>query len=91
MKIILLLSLLVLCTSKNHACLDSTKIKDRNICIYETFDTNYYRPCPFGEICSGKPEGGDDSLTYCIKTNIPKFYDEYCDLDDECNALQEGV
>ena len=84
MKIILLLSLLVLCTSKNYACLNSTRIKDRNVCIYETYDTNYYRPCPTGEVCSGKPEGGDDSLTYCEKRSTSKYHDEYCDIDAEC-------
>ena len=82
MKISLLLSLLVLCTSKNLACLDSTKIKDRNICIYETFDTIYYRPCPFGEVCSRKFRGR--AITYCEKRNILKFHDEYCDIDAEC-------
>jgi hypothetical protein len=82
MKIILFLSLLVLCTSKNHACLNSTKIKDRNVCIYETDDTIYYRPCPFREVCM-RP-GTDDSLTYCQKLNILKYHDEYCNIDAEC-------
>ena len=84
MKIILFLSLVVLCTSKNHLCLNSTKIKDRNVCIYETDDTNYYRPCPLGEVCSRKAIGSDNSLTYCEKFNTLKYHDEHCDIDAEC-------
>ena len=87
MKIIFLLSLLVLCTSKNYAnyaCLDSSMIKDEKICRYDTPDTIYFRPCPFREICEGRPKGGDESLTYCQTLNILKYHDEYCNLNTEC-------
>ena len=84
MKIILLLSLLVLCTSKNYACLDSTMIMDEKICKYETNDTIYLRACPYGEIWKRRPEGGDSSLTYCQSLNLLKFHDESCNLNTEC-------
>ena len=84
MKIILLLSLLVLCASQNYACIDSSMIKDEKICKYVTNDTIYLRACPFGEICEKRPEGGDKSLTYCEPLNLPKFHGEYCNLNTEC-------
>ena len=83
MKIILFLSLVVLCTSTNYTCLDSSMIGDEKICLYEAEYTNYYRPCPAGEICLGKVEG-NNSLSSCQTLPIPKIHGESCNTNSDC-------
>ena len=83
MKIILLLSLLVLCTSKNYTCLDSSIVKDETICRYETLDTIYLRPCPVGQKCKEKVKD-EESYNTCETFSTKKYHGEYCDLSAEC-------
>jgi hypothetical protein len=83
MKIILLLSLLVLCTSKNYTCLDSSIVKDETICRYETLDTIYLRPCPIGQKCKEKVKD-EESYNTCETFSTKKYHGEYCDLSAEC-------
>ena len=82
MKTILLLSLLVLCTSATFACLDSTTVEDEKACSHFTLQKMYLRPCPFGEKCG--TEAIDSPYTYCESLGILKFHGDSCDINADC-------
>lgn len=80
MKVILLLSILVVCSSKNYECLNSTLVKNTQICSYTLNDVTYVRPCSIGDSCSQK----DGNIKYCQTNNIKKYEGVSCSINEEC-------
>ena len=86
MKIILLLSLLVLCASQNYACLDSSILDDDKVCTYMELQTRniYTRPCPIGETCGDLADPSNPTHIYCKSLGLLKFHGDSCNINADC-------
>ena len=88
MKIILLLSVLVLCASQNYACLDSSIVDDDKVCTYmqpQAMSMNVYtRPCPIGDACEDFADPNDPTRIYCKSLGLLKFHGDSCNINADC-------